>query len=163
MKPLKIKSIDNSYSTQAINLIIEIQQKEFRTSITINDQPDLFEIEDYYMQKGGNFWGAFIENELVGTIALANFGNSNGAVRKMFVKESFRGKELGIAQELLNELISFSSAHNITDLYLGTIDVFKAAQPFYERNNFTIINKEELPVSFPLMNADNLFYHLNIK
>lgn len=163
MKPIKIKPIDNSYSIQAINLIVDIQQKEFNTSITINDQPDLFEIESYYVQKGGNFWGAFIANELVGTIALANFGTNNGAVRKMFVKESFRGKELGIAQELLNKLISFASTHNIANLYLGTIDVFKAAQRFYERNNFTLITKEELPLSFPLMHADNLFYYLKIK
>lgn len=163
MVPITIKPIDNSYSKCAIDLILKIQKEEFNTSITIEDQPDLFEIENYYLKKGGNFWGAFVNDELVGTIALAKFENNSGAVRKMFVKEQFRGKELGIAQCLLNELISYSILNDITNLYLGTITVFKAAQRFYERNNFTRIDKKELPSLFPLMNADNVFYHLNIQ
>ena len=80
----------------------------------------------------------------------------------MFVKKEFRGKELNIAQELLDVLISFCRKNGINDLYLGTITVLKAAQRFYERNDFGKIGKSDLPVKFPLMSADDIFYHLTI-
>ncbi|GEN66031.1 MULTISPECIES: GNAT family N-acetyltransferase [Chryseobacterium] len=158
---LQIHPIGNSYSEQAIDLILTIQQKEFNVPLTIHDQPDLFEIESFYTEAGGNFWGAFIDGELVGTIALVKFDERAGAIRKMFVKKEFRGKELNIAQELLEILISFCRENGIDDLYLGTITVLKAAQRFYERNDFEKIEKEKLPAQFPLMGSDDIFYHLN--
>lgn len=159
---LQIQPLDNSYSEQAIDLILNIQQKEFNIPITVDDQPDLMEIESFYHQKGGNFWGAFINDELVGTIALVKFDERAGAIRKMFVKEKFRGKELNIAQILLEILIGFCRENGIDDIYLGTITILKAAQRFYERNHFIKIEKENLPALFPLMSADDIFYHLNI-
>ncbi|QRA44284.1 GNAT family N-acetyltransferase [Chryseobacterium cucumeris] len=159
---LEIQPIGNSYSEQAIDLILTIQQKEFNIPITIEDQPDLLQIESFYMEAGGNFWGAFVDNQLVGSIALVKFDERAGAIRKMFVKKEFRGKELNIAQKLLEVLISFCRENRIDDLYLGTITVLKAAQRFYERNEFVKIEKSNLPVKFPLMSADDVFYHLNL-
>ncbi|MBO9691418.1 GNAT family N-acetyltransferase [Chryseobacterium sp.] len=159
---LEIQPIGNSYSEQAIDLILTIQQKEFNIPITIQDQPDLLQIESFYTEAGGNFWGAFVDGELVGSIALIKFDGRAGAIRKMFVKREFRGKELNIAQELLEVLITFCHKSGIDDLYLGTITVLKAAQRFYERNHFVKIEKGNLPADFPLMSADDIFYHLNI-
>ncbi|REC42677.1 GNAT family N-acetyltransferase [Chryseobacterium pennipullorum] len=158
---LQIHPIGNSYSEQAIDLILTIQQKEFNVPLTIHDQPDLLEIESFYTEAGGNFWGAFIEGELVGTIALLKFDKREGAIRKMFVKKDFRGIELNIAQELLEILLSFCRENGIDNVYLGTITILKAAQRFYERNNFEKIEKEKLPAQFPLMGSDDIFYHLN--
>lgn len=159
---LEIRTLDNSYSEQATDLILNIQQKEFNVPITIHDQPDLAQIESFYIEAGGNFWGAFVNGELVGTIALVKFNEREGAIRKMFVKKEFRGKELNIAQLLLEILISFCREKGIENLYLGTVQILQAAIRFYERNQFHEIQKENLPASFPLMNADNVFYHLKI-
>lgn len=160
---LEIQPIGNSYSEQAIDLILTIQQKEFNIPITIEDQPDLLQIESFYVEAGGNFWGAFVSGELVGSIALVKFDERAGAIRKMFVKKEFRGKELNIAQELLEVLITFCRKNGVDDLYLGTITVLKAAQRFYERNHFVKIEKGNLPGKFPLMSADDIFYHLHIE
>ncbi|SDI39563.1 GNAT family N-acetyltransferase [Chryseobacterium jejuense] len=159
---LQIQPIGNAYSEQLIDLILTIQQKEFNIPITAEDQPDLKQIESFYHEGGGNFWGAFIDGELVGSIALVKFGERRGALRKMFVKKEFRGRELNIAQMLLETLISFCRENGIDELYLGTVSVLKAAQRFYERNDFTKIKKETLPERFPLMSADDIFYHLHI-
>jgi GNAT superfamily N-acetyltransferase len=159
---LQIQPLDNTYSEQVIELILNIQQKEFNIPITVHDQPDLMQIESFYQEKGGNFWGAFVDGELVGSIALVKFDKTAGAIRKMFVKKEFRGKELNIAQILLEILISFCRENGIGDLYLGTVSVLKAAQRFYERNHFTEIEKGKLPDLFPLMSADDIFYHLKI-
>jgi len=159
---INIQQLDNTYSDELINLILTIQQKEFNVPITIDDQPDLKKVEEFYIESGGNFWGAFINGELVGSIALVKFDDKAGAVRKMFVKKEFRGKELNIAQELLEVLISFCRNTGIEKIYLGTVDILKAAIRFYERNYFLEIKKEDLPARFPLMSADNVFYSLNV-
>ena len=42
-----IRPIGNSYSEPLIDLILTIQQKEFNIPVSIEDQPDLIEIENF--------------------------------------------------------------------------------------------------------------------
>ncbi|MFD1605584.1 GNAT family N-acetyltransferase [Flavobacterium artemisiae] len=160
---MRIQPIQNEFEKEIIDLILNIQQKEFNVPVTLEDQPDLMEIENFYYQPGGIFLGAFIDEKLVGTIALVRFSEKAGAIRKMFVKKEFRGKEFGIAQQLLEQLITFSKENDIKDLYLGTVTILQAALRFYEKNGFETIAKESLPPDFPLMKPDNVFCHLNLK
>lgn len=157
---LTIELLNNDYCKQITDLILHIQQVEFNVPIKLEDQPDLQDIETNYIQRGGGFWGAFYNNELVGTIALLHFAPAGGAIRKMFVKEGFRGKEKRIAQQLFETLMADSMQKGITDLYLGTVEMLKAAHRFYERNGFVREPQESLPATFPFMKPDNVFYHL---
>ncbi len=159
---ITIEQLANIHSKQLIDLILPIQQIEFNVPVILADQPDLLDIEAFYMKSGGNFWGAIQDGEVIGSIALINTGHNACALRKMFVKKEFRGKELNIAQRLLEELLIFCRENEIRDIYLGTVTILKAAQRFYERNGFEKIEKENLPDYFPRMAADDLFYHLNI-
>ncbi|NLR57892.1 GNAT family N-acetyltransferase [Chitinophaga polysaccharea] len=158
-----IRMIDNHFSQQAIGLILPIQQQEFNIPVTLEDQPDLLDIDTCYHRTGGGFWGAMQGETLIGTIALIAIGHQAGAIRKMFVKKEFRGKELGIAQRLLEGLIAYSRQQGIQDLYLGTVNKLEAAMRFYERNHFKRIPKTDLPSYFPVMPADNVFYHLHLE
>ena len=163
MEPrLTISPIHNEYCDEVIDLILSIQQKEFGLSITIDQQPDLRDIDANYHQEGGNFWGAFVGEELIGTIALINTGHNAGCIRKMFVKAAYRGKEWGTAQKLLNVLLQFCRDNQITDVLLGTVEQLKAAHRFYERNGFERIPVEELPAYFPRMMTDTVFYQLHL-
>ncbi|MBF4491250.1 GNAT family N-acetyltransferase [Flavobacterium sp. MR2016-29] len=162
MKPVIIP-IENKYADAIIDLVLNIQQKEFNVAITLEDQPDLLNITNFYYASGGGFWGAFVNDELVGTIALVKFSDHEAAIRKMFVKKEFRGKEFSIAQQLLQTLIDYCKENQIDDLYLGTVSILEAALRFYERNEFERIEKEALPKSFPVMSADNVFCHLPLK
>jgi GNAT superfamily N-acetyltransferase len=157
---IQINPLNNSYCEAIINIILPIQQIEFNVPVTLEGQPDLLDIETNYHQTGGNFWGAFYNGELVGTIALIAIDNNGGALRKMFVRKEYRGKELGIAQLLLDTLIAYCKQNDINSIYLGTVDMLKAAHRFYEKNGFTQLPKTALPESFPLMGADNIFYEL---
>lgn len=159
---LIIRPIHNEYCEQVINLILSIQQKEFGLSITIDQQPDLRDLDANYHNGGGNFWGAFVGGELAGTIALINCGHNTGCIRKMFVKSGYRGKEWGTAQKLLDVLLSFCSENQITTVQLGTVEPLKAAHRFYERNGFARIAKEDLPSYFPLMLTDTMFFELDL-
>ncbi|SEM01410.1 N-acetylglutamate synthase, GNAT family [bacterium A37T11] len=160
--PLQIVPLHNDSADAIIDIILSIQQKEFHIPITLEDQPDLLEIDQFYHTDGGGFWGAYIDGQLVGTISLIKYSSHSGAIRKMFVKKEFRGKKWGAAQQLLNTLVNYAKNHQITDIYLGTIHILHAAIRFYERNHFEQIAKKDLPTAFPVMGADNTFYHLTV-
>lgn len=157
-----IKPIHNEYVHEVINLILSIQQKEFGLSITIDQQSDLLDINSNYHKGGGCFWGAFVNEELIGTIGLINTGHEAGCIRKMFVKRDFRGKEWGTAQKLLDVLLLYCRDRDITNVQLGTVEQLKAAHRFYERNGFESIAKEDLPAYFPLMSTDTMFFQLQL-
>jgi GNAT superfamily N-acetyltransferase len=157
----RIQEIGNAFSPQVVALILPIQQLEFGVPVTIADQPDLLDIEGTYQRSGGNFWGAFYQDELIGTIGLIRF-REGAAIRKMFVRKEYRGKS-GVAQALLEELIRFSLSIGLSDLYLGTVEVLKAAHRFYEKNGFTYISGSELPPHFPKLAVDTLFFHLALE
>ncbi len=155
-----IKPIYNSYTDEIIELITHIQQKEFNIPITVHDQPDLLDIEANYHAGGGNFWGAFSGDELVGTIALINIGHHAGTIRKMFVNDGHRGT--GLAQQLLETLVQDAAKKQMTDIYLGTSAVLKAAHRFYERNGFILTDINEFPTYFPRVAIDTMFYKLSL-
>jgi GNAT superfamily N-acetyltransferase len=157
---ITIKPYTDDFKEAVITHILNIQQNEFKVPITAADQPDLQIIPAFYQVNGGNFWLATYQGDLVGTIALVPFGNKNGCIRKMFVHQNFRGKEYGIAQNLLNTLITWAKEIEINGLYLGTNDRLHAAIRFYEKNEFVWVDKTKLPQNFPLMQVDTNFYGL---
>jgi len=90
MKPsLTILPLSNAHRDVAAALILPIQQEEFNVPITLADQPDLLDLEGAYFRPGGHFWGAFVDEELAGTIGLLAPANVHfGVIRKMFVNPS---------------------------------------------------------------------------
>jgi putative acetyltransferase len=147
---------------QLVDLVLTIQRIEFNVPITVEDQPDLLTVDEFYRKSGGEFWVAVSEEKVVGSIALIRIGNNAGVIRKMFVKKEFRGKEIGIAQHLFETLAGFATEAGIENVYLGTIDRLHAALRFYERNGFKVIEKKLLPHDFPVMGVDNIFLHKEI-
>lgn len=86
-----------------------------------------------------------------------------GAIRKMFVNQEWRGKDKNVALALLHTLEAWSQQHGITKLYLGTVEQLKAAQRFYAREGFSLIEADTLPTSFPRMAVDTIFYHKTLQ
>lgn len=144
------------------DLIVSIQRDEFAIDITYNDQPDLHDIPAFYQNGTGNFWVALDGAKVVGTIALKDIGNQQAALRKMFVAASHRGADKAIAHELLNTLLGHARMVGLKDIYLGTTAKYHAAQRFYEKNGFQLIDAEELPESFPRMDVDTRFYCITL-
>jgi N-acetylglutamate synthase-like GNAT family acetyltransferase len=158
MDKFKIIEFDPTMTDQVISLILSIQVGEFGVSITKEDQPDLLNIPAFYQKGNGNFWCAILNDEVIGTISLLDIGNQEVALRKMFVKENARGKEKGVAKELLDTSIIWSKNKKVKTIYLGTTDKFKAAHRFYEKEGFEEISVTELPKRFPVMKVDSKFY-----
>ena len=162
MIKVNIEPYRNSYKHEVGDLILKIQKDEFGIPITLDKQPDLKEIPGFYQINGGNFWIAKTDTKIIGTIALLDIGNGRGALRKMFVAKEYRGKEFGVGQMLLNNLIDWARHKKITEILLGTTEKFVGAQRFYEKNGFVEIPKKDLPKEFPVMDVDVKFYRFSV-
>lgn len=159
---IEIVSHSKSLQHPVIELILDIQREEFGFDISAEDQPDLLDVVNYYQFGFGDFWVALSDGEPVGTIALRDIGDLQGALRKMFVKASHRGKDLGVAAKLLSHLIASAETKSVQEVFLGTTEKFLAAHRFYEKNGFTLVPPEALPVAFPRMLLDTRFYRRGI-
>ncbi len=155
---IEIKRFAVEHGAGVVATILPIQQDEFAIPITLGDQPDLLDIPGFYQRDKGNFWVAVDGTSVVGTIALLDIGNRQGALRKMFVNAAYRGKEHGVAQRLLNTLFDWSRAQGVDDVFLGTTSKYLAAHRFYEKNGFAEIRKDQLPPAFPILVVDSKFY-----
>jgi N-acetylglutamate synthase-like GNAT family acetyltransferase len=160
---VSVAPYSQQYQSDVVDLILEIQRMEFGFDIRAEDQPDLLDVQNFYLSGAGGFWLALEQNVLVGTIALRDIGNRQGALRKMFVREAFRGREHSVAKTLLSALIKSAQASGLEEIYLGTTERFLAAHRFYEKHGFMQVAPDELPTSFPRMSLDTRFYLLVIR
>jgi N-acetylglutamate synthase-like GNAT family acetyltransferase len=160
---IRIEPYTDVYKQQVFDLIVPIQQEEFNIPITPEDQPDLQQIPGFYQKDNGNFWLAIAGNTVVGTIALLDIGDEQGALRKMFVHKDYRGKLHGTGQLLLNTLLLWAQQKGLAEIYLGTTAKFLAAHRFYEKNGFEEITVPALPARFPRMEVDVKFYKKRVK
>lgn len=147
-----------AHADGVVALILPIQQAEFAIPVTLADQPDLLDIPGFYGRGDGQFWVALDGAEVVGTIALLDIGNGDGALRKMFVKAGHRGAAHGVAQRLLDTLLAWARERGMGRIWLGTTDRFLAAHRFYEKNGFDACPKDALPAAIPVMAVDTRFY-----
>lgn len=159
---IRILPYDPLNQQGVIDTILPIQQDEFKVPITLADQPDLLDIPGFYQSGAGNFWIALADGcgtgEVVGTIALRDFGEGRAALRKMFVKGYHRGSQHGVARQLLDTLLAWAREKQLREIFLGTTAVMPAAHRFYEKNGFELIEDAQLPPAFPRMAVDTRFY-----
>jgi GNAT superfamily N-acetyltransferase len=158
-----LQEYTTEYQSQVVDLILHIQQNEYNIAITKEDQPDLLDIENFYQHGNGNFWVALLEGIVVGTVALLDIGNHKTALRKMFVKQNYRGKAFNVSNQLLQHAIGWAKERSVEGIYLGTTPQFIAAHRFYEKNGFVSIALDELPMGFPVMKVDKKFYKYTIQ
>lgn len=142
-------------------LVLDIQNNEFGVPITLEDQPDLVDPAGYFRTGAGEVWVAGLDGAVVGTIALIDIGAGDGALRKMFVRADARGAEPGVAKALLDALMNHARAQGLRRIFLGTIEQFRAAHRFYEKNGFHLVAAEEVPANFPRM-GDTRFYGIEL-
>lgn len=99
---------------------------------------------------------------MIGAIALIDIANHQGVLRKMFVHPDYRGNSLGVGRRLLDTLLTWAAEHSLRQVYLGTVEPFKAAHRFYEKHGFIQILPADLPATFVLMPRDTRFYRYTL-
>lgn len=53
---MEIKTYFGEYDDEIISLILDIQNKESKINLSLQEQPDLLDIRHAYQDKGGQFW-----------------------------------------------------------------------------------------------------------
>lgn len=160
LAPILIRRFEPQDVSTVAGLIVGIQREEFGIDITLEDQPDISDIPDFYQTLAGDFWVAEQDGGVVGSIGLKDIGDRMGALRKMFVAESARGG--GTSSRLLHALVDHARRRGLAVIYLGTTDRFLAAHRFYEKNGFVEVPAASLPDRFPRMAVDTRFYRLDL-
>ena len=163
MSKIAIAPFDAADRDAVATFVVAIQRGEFGVPITYAQQPDLQDPIAFFCRDGGGFWTAKSETgDIVGTIGLTVFAPGQGALRKMFVHADYRGAGHGVAQTLLDTLLSHARAKNLASVWLGTTDFFKAAHRFYAKNGFAEVREKQLPSGFPRMKPDTRFFRIEL-
>jgi ribosomal protein S18 acetylase RimI-like enzyme len=148
---IRIVDYSDKYRENTLNFILGILNKEFGLGEV--ERPDLYNIPGTYQEDKGNFWVAVENKDVIGTIALKNYGKSRGYIKRMYVDKSYRGT--GLSEKLLHKLIKYARNLGYKELYLGTIESMVAANKFYQKHGFKEIDK--LPRDLPDF-GDTIFY-----
>lgn len=146
---------------EIIALILDIQNNESKINLSLEEQPDLLDIRECYQKKGGEFWIALSDGEVIGTIGLMVKENACAVMKKFFVKKEYRSKKIGFA--LYSKLLEYVRNKGVRHIILDTPSVAHTSHRFYERVGFYQISTEELPVPYTYPDRDCLLHMLDIE
>ena len=97
---------------------------------------DVLKVEEFYHQKGGEFWVVERQSKLVATAAYYPIKRGNNAVeiRKMYLLPEVRRQGLG--KFLLKELEKRIGERGFKEIWVETATVLKEAVILYEQNGY---------------------------
>ncbi len=139
---IKIIDFNKELQNEVKNFVIEninneLDIKDKNTFLKITK--DLDNIEENYINKGGNFLVGYdcLEKKIVGTIAYT-FENKIAVLKRFYVSKDSRKKKIGyLLYKTLEENIKFN---NIKNIYLVSGKELECAHVFYKKNGW----KEEI-------------------
>jgi hypothetical protein len=87
---INITTFNPSMQDAVVQHILHIENDEFKFNLSLQDQPDMIDIELSYQTAGGQFWVATDNSRVIGTCALFNLGGADVDLRKMIVAKRYR-------------------------------------------------------------------------
>ncbi|MBA3540029.1 MAG: GNAT family N-acetyltransferase [Deltaproteobacteria bacterium] len=97
---------------------------------------ELRDLPQSYVARGGAFWVAALDGELVGTCGVFPVAGAPTTfeLRKMYLRPATRG--LGVGTQLLATAIAWSRGQGATQIVLDTVEQMTRAITFYEAHGF---------------------------
>lgn len=159
---ITISQFEDRYTQDVIDLVLHFQNDGTRPIVSVDDQPDLLNIVDEYIDKGGNFWIARDDEKLIGSIGIMPYNSEIAVLKKFFVYEQYQGEPYHIGRTLYNELLAFAKRRAFKTILLDTPRNTKRAHKFYEKAGFKKVNEEEMPIRFSHPYQDCDFFLLEL-
>lgn len=103
---------------------------------------DLHNIEDIYLDAGGEFLVGTLDGDVVAMGAYKRTSADSAEIKRMRVHTPRQRNGLG--QRILDELQHRAAAAGYTLLHLDTLATQGAAQQFYEKNGFQRVRQERI-------------------
>jgi len=132
---LEVRLVHVSDVTPVLALITTVLAEfglEFGKGSTTDDE--LRELPGSYSSRGGAFWVALRDGELLGTCGVYPLGPNTFELRKMYLLPAARG--LGLGKRLLDDAVAWVRAQGGTRIVLDTIEEMTRAIAFYEAHGF---------------------------
>ena len=133
-----IKEFDDRYNERVNDFIISVFVEEygfekFRKGLEQENNQE-------YIDNGGNLWMAIDEkDDVIGTIALKKHNNNEAEIKKLYVRNDYRGT--GLSKELYSKVMETTKNRRFKRIFLGTYDKLERAINFYQRRGFTQIDE----------------------
>jgi GNAT superfamily N-acetyltransferase len=129
-------------------LVLTIQQDEYGYQLTTENQPDLKDVSGFFSGGHSAFWVAEAQDgDILGCIGLMDIGNGACAMRKFMVARQARGRDNGVSAALTQTFEDYAR-QNCPLLALSTVEKTAAAQAFYVREGYRIVDQTDLPNGF---------------
>ena len=164
-KMITIRQFEEKYTQDIIDIVLHFQNDGTRPYVTVDDQPDLLNIVESYINNGGNFWIATDNDKLIGTIGIMPYSAEIAVLKKFFVYESYQGTPNHIGRKLYDVLLSFAREKGYRIILLDTQRNTERAHKFYKKAGFRKVKEEDLPIKFshPYKDCDiNDFFLLDL-
>ncbi len=97
---------------------------------------DVIEVEEYYLQTGGEFWVVEYGHRIIGTAGYYRIkrGFNSVEVRKMYLLPLFRGRGLG--KYLLTLLESSIQQKGYQEIWIETVTILQQAVKLYQNYGY---------------------------
>jgi len=126
----EIKSLFTEYT----NLLIE-GDSTFREYLEVQDyDKELADLEVKYGQPQGRLYVAYRDDELAGCVGLRKIDAQNCEMKRLYVKEEFRGK--GIGDTLAKLIIAEAKKQGYSHMLLDTLPFLETAIHMYRSYGF---------------------------
>jgi N-acetylglutamate synthase-like GNAT family acetyltransferase len=153
---MEIITYQDKYLEAVRDLIYGIKEKEFGERG--KNHPDLLNISEFYQKtERANFWLAFENDKLVGTIGLNELSPDIGYFSRFYVHKDYRRK--GIGSKLFYTLTEFAKKHDYKKIFLNTSSDQVAANKFYVKMGFTRVYS--FPKELPYTPTNGTFYEMH--
>jgi len=106
---------------------------------------DLEDLNNYYFTSGGTFFIGVAEDKVVGTAGVRKCTENLCEIRRIYLKEDFRGK--GNGKKLFRTALDFAGK-NCSGVMLKTDPTLKKAIDIYLKNGFTFMKEKNGQIYF---------------
>lgn len=107
---------------------------------------ELEHLEKKYGKPGGRLYLAYYKGEVAGCIGLRKIDEQKGELKRLYVKDNFRGKKIGAM--LVDRIIADAKEIGYHFLLLDTLPFLKVAQDLYKTRGFMIVDRfNDSPIS----------------
>ena len=136
---MKIEVFTPEQAGEVRQLVLDVLEGEGFMYDPVKDF-DLEDICGYYIDNGGVFYIGTIEGVAVGTGAIRRIDSKKCEIKRIYVKQEFRGR--GFGEELFLNALEFARTH-FHVVTLKTDRSLIEAINMYQKHGFSVVNEND--------------------
>ncbi len=136
---MKIEVFTPEQAGEVRQLVLDVLEGEGFVYDPVKDS-DLEDICGYYIDNGGVFYIGTIDGVAVGTGAIRRINSKKCEIKRIYVKQEFRGR--GFGEELFLKALEFARTH-FHVVTLKTDRSLIEAINMYQKHGFSVVNEND--------------------